>query len=143
MHALTSQRIRVFGGSQMRPNIHVQDLVDFYVMLLEVDETLVRGQAFNVSRSNSTVLGLAEMIRDELDRDVSIDVVETDDLRSYHLSAAKAEKCLGFVPVRDLRRAVRELRSAYEEGRIPDHAHARYRNVEYMKQRPEFWGLVL
>jgi nucleoside-diphosphate-sugar epimerase len=134
-HALTKRLIRVFGGSQMRPNIHIQDLTDFYALLLDADAALVSGRAFNVSRENHTVLELAEMVRAEIDPTIPIEITETNDARSYHLATGLVERVLGFHPVHEIREAPRELRAAYAEGRVPDPDGAIYRNVEWLKQR--------
>ena len=138
IHALTHGVIRVFGGSQMRPNIHIDDVVDFYLLLLAEDAETIRGEAFNISHSNATVLELAEMVRDEIGGDVDVQIVSTDDHRSYHLSAEKALQVLGFEPKRELAQAVRDLCQAYKSGLIPEPDHPRYRNVEYMKKNLEF-----
>ena len=138
-HALTAGRIRVFGGSQMRPNVHILDLADFYTDLLEQPADRVAGRAFNVCAGNATVMGLAEMVRGELDPQLPIDVVPTADIRSYHLSAERARRELGFVPRRPLSLAVAELRAAYADGRVSDPGATVYRNVEVMKAHAADW----
>ncbi len=138
-HAVTNGRIRVFGGSQMRPNIHIEDLTDFYVFLLDAPASVVNGRAYNISRENATVMALAEMIRDEVDPSLPIDVVPSDDLRSYHLSATRVARDLGWAPNHALTEAVSDLKAAFAEGRIPDVGAARYRNVVLMKQDPGYW----
>lgn len=137
--ALTDRRIRVFGGAQMRPNVHVRDLTAFYRMLLTAPADKISGRAFNVSRENASVMALAEMIRDELDASLPIDTVPSDDPRSYHLSAARAREELGFEPRHDLVTAVRELRAAYASGKVTDSRSSIYRNVAWMKDRPDLW----
>ena len=137
--ALTDQRIRVFGGSQMRPNVHILDLTTFYRLLLTAPAEKISARAFNVSRENASVMSLAEMIRDELDVSLPIDTVPTDDPRSYHLSADRARRELGFETQHDLVTAVRELREAYGSGRVSDSGSDIYRNVAWMKARPELW----
>jgi len=137
--ALTDRRIRVFGGAQMRPNVHILDLSAFYRMLLMAPAKKITGRAFNMSRENASVMALAEMIRDELDSSLPIETVPTDDPRSYHLSADLARKELGFEPRHDLVSAVRELREAYGSGRVSDSRSDVYRNVAWMKARPELW----
>ena len=137
--ALTDRRIRVFGGAQMRPNVHIRDLTAFYRMLLTAPADKISGRAFNVSRKNASVMALAEMIRDELDASLPIDTVPSDDPRSYHLSADRARRELGFEPQHDLVTAVRELREAYRSGQVSDSRSSIYRNVAWMKARPELW----
>jgi nucleoside-diphosphate-sugar epimerase len=140
--ALTNGTIRVFGGTQQRPNIHIQDLTDLYVQLLDADEEAINGRAFNVSHSNATVMELAELVRAAIDPRLPIDVIATDDLRSYRLSARRIADVLGFVPRRDLTAAIEELREAFAAGRVPDPSAAVYRNVALMKQRPDLLGAV-
>lgn len=140
-HALRLDRIRVFGGSQMRPNIHVRDLTAFYRLLLTADADKVNGRAFNVCRRNATVLGLAEMIRDQLGGEVPIEVEPTDDIRSYHLSPRLAESTLGYSAERDLSTAVVELALRYRQGLRPDAQDDWYRNVRWMNRHPERWKL--
>ncbi|MEM9490097.1 MAG: NAD-dependent epimerase/dehydratase family protein [Myxococcota bacterium] len=144
-HALTRGEIRVFGGEQKRPNIHVQDLTDFYIHLLDCDAAQINGQAFNVVRENASVMALAEMIRDQIlsyrpddERgELPIRIVPTEDRRSYHLSGQRARRELNFQPKHELGEAVAELRAAFADGRIADPHHYRYRNIDVMKKHPE------
>lgn len=138
-HALTRGAIRVFGGSQKRPNIHIEDLTDLYVQLVESDPEAINGQAFNISQSNATVMELAEMIRAGIDPALPIEVVPTDDLRSYHLSAERIATVLGYTPKRPLVRAVENLKEAFSDGLIPDVDDKIYRNVAHMKEHLEFF----
>ena len=138
-HALTKGKIRVFGGAQMRPNIHIEDLADFYVLLCEADPALIQRQVFNVSHTNASVLSLAEMIRAEIDPALPIDIIPSDDNRSYHLSADRAKAVLGFVPVHALNEAVHDLKKAFAAGRVERPEDSIYRNVVHMKQRLDFW----
>lgn len=137
--ALTHRALRVFGGSQMRPNVHIKDLTRFYRFLLEAPAGVVSGRAFNVTHSNATVFELAEMIRETLDPSIPINIVATDDKRSYHLSADRAHRQLGFVSQRPLDTAVSELQEAFRDRRIVDPARPVYRNIELMKKDPAPW----
>jgi nucleoside-diphosphate-sugar epimerase len=137
--ALGGRRITVFGGGQMRPNIVVDDLADFYMLLLEAPADRVNGQAFNVSHSNATVRELAELVRREIDEATVIDVSPTNDHRSYHLSATRARDVLGFVPRRGLESAVQGLRTAFEDGLVREPTAKIYRNVELMKADRAVW----
>ena len=138
-HAVTNGRIRVFGGDQMRPNIHIEDLTDLYVALLDAPADKVNGQAFNVSSRNASVMQLAQMIRGVIDPAIPIDIVDTVDHRSYHLSAAKAAEVLGFRPQHHLEDAVEGLKVAFQDGRITDPGDVLYRNVAWMKENPGRW----
>ncbi|MCA9718736.1 MAG: SDR family oxidoreductase [Myxococcales bacterium] len=138
-HAVNRGEIRVFGGAQMRPNIHIEDLTDLYCELLTADGDAINGRAFNVSNRNASVGALAEMIREVVDPSVAIRVVPTDDLRSYHLSAEKIARELGYRPRRPLEDAVRELTAALKDDRFGDISRTVYRNVAHMNAHPELW----
>lgn len=137
--ALRMGRIRVFGGSQMRPNVHVRDLTRFYRFLLDTDGPAVNGKAFNVSRSNSSVADLADMVREEVDPSLEIRTEPTDDVRSYHLSGRLALESLGFQPKHEVVTAVRDLKARYEKPMHPGPGDSWYRNVLWMKEHPERW----
>lgn len=132
-HAVSLREIRVFGGTQMRPNVHIEDLTDFYLALYDLPREKLQGRAFNVSTQNATVRELAELVRAEVDPSLPITTVPTADNRSYHLSAARARDELGFAPKRSLAEAVRNLKAALQDGRVADPASAIYRNIEVMK----------
>ncbi len=139
-HALDRGEIRVYGGDQMRPNIHVEDISDFYIHLLDADRETINGESYNVSNENYTVMGLAELIQDVLDNDVEIEVEPTDDNRSYHLSAEKVARELEFHPEYSIEQAVRDLQSAYRDDEWSDHDASTHHNVEWMQEHPEDWN---
>jgi nucleoside-diphosphate-sugar epimerase len=141
-HAATRGALRVFGGSQLRPNVHLLDLTAFYRRLLTAPAAVVSGRAFNVSLSNASILELAEMVRAEVAPGAPIEVVPTRDSRSYRLSADRARRDLGFEPAHSLVTAVRELNLALRDGRVPDPGAPLYRNIEWMKRNPESWRRV-
>jgi nucleoside-diphosphate-sugar epimerase len=127
----------------MRPNVHIRDLTRFYRLLLTAPRERVNGRAFNVSRDNATVRALAEMVRAEIDPALPIDVVPSRDDRSYHLSAERARRELGFEPREPLRRAVQELREAFRDGRVADPRDPVYRNLETMQRDSDLWLRLL
>ena len=139
-HAYHKGEITVFGGDQMRPNIHIDDLVDLYLQLLVAPSEKIAGQAFNAGYENHTVRQLAEIVRDTVserfpDIKPSIVFTDSDDVRSYHISSEKVARAIGFVPKRDIADAVHSLLDAFEEGRVPGALESdRYSNVRTMKE---------
>lgn len=134
IHALVNRRIRVFGGSQLRPNICIQDMVSAYQTLLEAPREKIHGQAFNVGYENHSVADLARMVQQVVGEDIPIGVEPTDDLRSYHISSEKFRQALGFRPAHTISDAVRSLAEAYHAGRIPHpFDDPSYYNVKTMK----------
>jgi len=95
-HAVNRGRIRVFGGSQKRPNIHIDDMVDLYLFLLDQPDEKIDGKIYNAGYENHTLMELAEIVRKVVGEDLPIDVEPTDDLRSYHVSSKKMRNELGL-----------------------------------------------
>ena len=139
-HALRNGRIRVFGGDQMRPNVHIKDLTRFYRELLRAPADRVAGEAFNVCHENATVFEIANLVRDDANRDAEIVREPSNDPRSYHLCARKIERVLGFKTKCGIADAARELKDAYEEGLVPDPDSPRYRNVRWMLENRPIWS---
>ncbi len=80
-HAINNGRIRVFGGSQKRPNIHIADMTDLYLHCLAAPAAAIDGKVFNAGYENHPVMEIAKMVQ-EVVGGVPIEVVQTDDLRS-------------------------------------------------------------
>src|ERR1019366_4264677 len=72
-HAVNNRRIRVFGGEQMRPNIHIEDMTDLYVQSLQWEEGAIDGKIYNAGYHNHTVRAIAEIVRGVVGEDVAID----------------------------------------------------------------------
>jgi nucleoside-diphosphate-sugar epimerase len=117
-HAVNKRKITVTGGEQMRPNIHIDDMVDAYLELLAQPDAKIDGEIFNVGSENHTVLELASIVQRCVGEDVPIEVVPTNDPRSYHVSSAKIRRVLGFEPSRNVERAVLDLKRAFDAGKI-------------------------
>ena len=133
-HAINNGRIRVFGGSQRRPNIHIEDMTDLYVKCLLLPAEKIDGGIYNAGYENHRVIDIAEMVRDVIGSRVEIAVEETDDLRSYHISSRKIAEELGFLPIRDISTAVDDLNRAFENGLVPESMNAnRYYNIKTMQ----------
>jgi len=134
-HAVNSGLIQVFGGEQMRPNIHIQDMVDLYLLLLELPAARISRRTYNAGGPNHTVEDLAAKVRATVHRrDVEIRRVPTDDPRSYHISSERLAAELGFRAQRSIEQAVRELEAALLDGRLPDAlSDSRYFNVRRLQ----------
>lgn len=136
-HAVNTGKIQVFGGSQMRPNLHMQDMVDLYCHLLRVDDSLIAGEIFNAAYQNYSVMETAEIVRKVLQQEgqeIPIYTSPSDDIRSYHLSSRKLQEKLNFVPRYTIEDAIRQLRQAFSDGRLVNPmTETRYYNVKWMK----------
>lgn len=133
-HAYHNRVIKVFGGQQMRPNLHIQDMTDLYVESLQWPAEDIDGKIYNAGYENHTVAEIAEIVRRVVGDDVEIVTTPTDDHRSYHICSDKIRRELGFEPQYTIDNAVEDLLSAFLAGRVP-HAmdDERYYNVKLMK----------
>ncbi len=135
-HAVNNRLIKVFGGDQMRPNLHILDMVEVYARSLRWPGDKIDGQVFNVGYDNLTVGEIAETVRRVVGRDVQIATTPTDDHRSYHILSEKIRRELGFVPRYTVEDAVRELVAAFDAGLIRNSmTDPRYYNIKVLQAR--------
>jgi len=139
-HAVNNGKIIIFGGSQMRPNIHIDDIVDLYVQLLELPDQQIAGKIYNAGYENHTVAEIGNMVRsvteDKMNTSDRIEFITTptDDIRSYHISSEKIAGELGFRPKRSVEDAAADLVTAFLAEAIPDPmGDIRYYNVKLMQ----------
>ena len=139
-HAINKGKITVFGGSQMRPNLHIKDMCDVYRLLLEAPKNRIASQIFNAGYQNMTITEIADVVRtvvgEEFPEKAEIEIVTTptDDIRSYHINSEKIASVLGYRPKRTVADAVRSLCDAFRKGDLPDSFDDdRYFNVRRMK----------
>jgi nucleoside-diphosphate-sugar epimerase len=124
----------VFGGEQMRPNIHMEDMVRVYREALQWPAVAIDGKVYNVGYQNYKVREIAEMVRQVIGHQVRIETVPTDDHRSYHVSSERIRRELGFVAKGSVEDAARDLRKAFAENRIPNAmTDDRYYNIRRMQ----------
>jgi len=136
--AITRGEVNVWGGSQVRPHIYIQDLVDLYTKLLTVPEKLVHAKAFNVIAENHSVLTIAKLVCTVVP-DTKIVVSAMRDARSYRLDGTLAMDLLDFRPTGTMAMAVRELVHAFKDGRVSDPNSVQYRNIASMQKNAAQW----
>jgi len=138
-HAVNRRKILVFGGAQTRPNIHIDDLTDLYVDLIDEPAERIAGQTFNAGYANRSIHDLALIIRQTVEAElpgppIEIETRPTDDLRSYQVNSQRIADVLGFRPRRTIEDAVRDLCRAFRAGRFPNSLEdRRYFNVALMR----------
>lgn len=135
--AVTQRRITIFGGTQKRPNIHIEDISDLYVELLTMPAEMIAGKTFNAAYQNHTVAQLGELVRQIVEREmpelkpIKVETSPSNDLRSYHVSSDKIKRELGWTPQRTIEDAVRDLCAAFRAGKVPNPKDdIRYYNVK-------------
>lgn len=123
-HAVNKGKITVFGGAQKRPNIHVEDVCELYVKMLEYPAEKINGQKFNAGYENHTVMELAKFVKKAVEEEfpekapIAIEATPSNDMRSYHVSSKKIAEVLGYKPKRTIEDAVRGLCEAFKDGKF-------------------------
>ena len=132
--AFHKREISVFGGAQLRPNIHIVDMVEAYLALLNAPKEQVAGEIFNAGTENQTVLALAQIVQAVMGTDVKLVTSQSSDNRSYHISSRKIAEKLGFIPSHTIADACWDLRYALEQGLLPNSlTDERYFNIKRMQ----------
>ena len=139
-HAVNKGKITVFGGSQLRPNLHVQDYSDLCKLLLIAPTEKIANQIFNCGFQNLSINDIAQVVKRVVEEEfpdngtIPIETTTSDDLRSYHINSSKIKRALGFEPKYSVEDAVRGLCKAFREGKLPkSFDDDRYFNVRTMK----------
>lgn len=123
-HAVNKGTITVFGGTQKRPNIHVDDVTELYVNMVEYPAEKVAGETFNIGYENFTVSQLAQFVKNVVEQEfpekapIAVTTTPSNDNRSYHVSSRKIFEKLGWKPKRSIEDAVRGLCAAFKDGRF-------------------------
>lgn len=126
--------ITIFNGEQWRPFIHVDDVAEGIVTVLNAREELVSGQIFNLgdSRLNYTLADVAKKIQEQFPN-IVVEQVDNSDRRNYRVSFDKIKSQLGYVARFRLEDGVSELKIALEQGVIPDYRDAAYHNQRFLQ----------
>jgi nucleoside-diphosphate-sugar epimerase len=140
-HAVNKGEITVFGGSQMRPNLHVDDMVDAYELMLEAPHEKIHGEIFNIGFQNHSIADIAQIVKRVVEEempekgDIKITTTLSNDTRSYHVNSDKVRRVLGFVPKRSIEDAARDLTRAFRNNLLPKSFDDDwYYNVRTMKK---------
>ncbi|MGH7015080.1 MAG: NAD-dependent epimerase/dehydratase family protein [Stellaceae bacterium] len=140
-HAVTNNKITVFGGSQLRPNLHVQDYCDAVELFLTAPTAKIQKETFNVGYQNMSIMDIALLVKRVVEQEIlgrpPIEIVttETNDIRSYHINSDKIALTLGFRPKYTIEDAIRGLSQAFKAGKVANSmTDDRYYNIRTMKK---------
>lgn len=140
-YAFNLNRITVFGGKQLRPNIHIEDITDLYLLLLELPAAEIAGKIYNAGYQNRSISDIAgivrNVVREEIPQRENLEIATTgsDDPRSYRISSEKIKRELGFIPKHTIEDAVRDLITAFRSGMfVKPMENSLYYNIKRMKE---------
>ncbi|ODS41288.1 MAG: hypothetical protein A7315_02015 [Candidatus Altiarchaeales archaeon WOR_SM1_79] len=133
--AIFDNKITIFGGSQWRPNLHVEDAAEAFIKCLDASIEKVRGEVFNVgsNEQNYRIAQIGEMIHDIIPN-AKLETLEKDDERNYNISFDKISKVLGFGAMRCIKDGVLEIKQVVERGEIKDYKKEKYSNYKFLSK---------
>ena len=127
MQALTKGKITVFGGDQTRPNIHIDDITDLYIFMLDHPE--VTG-VYNAGFENISILDIAKMVVEHVPAELV--VTPSNDPRSYRVNSDRILSA-GFRPKKKVEDAIKEIVGLYRQGALKD--EDRWHNLRWMERK--------
>ncbi|AAQ00367.1 MULTISPECIES: NAD-dependent epimerase/dehydratase family protein [Prochlorococcus] len=113
--ALKNGVITVFGGKQIRPNIHIDDICNVYIFFLKNFSRIESG-TFNAGFENISILDIANMVKEQIPQ-CEIKVTPSNDPRSYRQCSDKLLS-IGFKPSKDVKTAISDIISAYKVSKL-------------------------
>lgn len=140
-HAVNNGVVTVFGGAQMRPNLHILDYCEAVELFLTAPAAKIQGETFNVGYQNKTIIDIANVVKSVVQLafprvdGYKIVTQPSGDVRSYHINSDKIARVLGFKPRRSIEIAVADMCDAFRDGLLPDSMDDdRYYNVKRLKR---------
>jgi nucleoside-diphosphate-sugar epimerase len=127
LQALTNNKMTVFGGDQIRPNIHIDDIVNVYSHFLK--KPYIESGCYNAGFENISIKEIAEMIQKATG--ANIELSESNDPRSYRQDSTKL-LLTGFKPMKNVQIAISEIIKAFKSGEIAD--RDQWHTVKWMNQ---------
>ncbi|MDA7636497.1 SDR family oxidoreductase [Candidatus Pelagibacter sp.] len=139
-HAIKNKKILVFGGSQLRPNLHIEDYCEAVKLLCECDKSKIENEIFNVGYQNLSILDIAKKVKkiveskfEDIDN-IEIELQESNDIRSYHINSDKIYDKLEFKPQKTIEYGIGEICDAFKNGLFKDSFdNINYYNVKKLK----------
>ncbi|TNE48886.1 MAG: NAD-dependent epimerase/dehydratase family protein [Deltaproteobacteria bacterium] len=133
--AVQEKTISVFGGSQWRPFLHVNDAAKAIVMTLQAPIGTIHNEVFNVGsqHQNFTIDEIAQLIQNEVPEAEVITVPLEDDLRDYRVTFEKLERELGFHPSWTLEQGIRQVAATLQDGTVSNYRDARFSNIKHLQ----------
>jgi nucleoside-diphosphate-sugar epimerase len=122
-------KIKVFGGEQFRPLLHVRDAAQAVVDNLTTSH---RG-VFNLHRQNVRIIDLAYQVRNHFpDLVIETTPMHFQDARNYRASSDKARATLGFRPGFSIDDGIEEIKDLLMTHRLKDIENPRYTNQTFL-----------
>jgi len=133
--ALQDGEISIFGGSQWRPNVHVQDVVRAFVAGIEAPRDVVDKQIFNLGseKENYRISQLGNLVQEAIP-ETKVKTVEVQvDRRDYRVGFDKIEKRLKWTATVSVPNGIQEIIEAYRHKKFGHYSDKIYSNLKHLQ----------
>ena len=134
--------IRIFGGEQLRPNCHIEDMCNLYEKLIFEDVSKFNGETFNMGMQNLKIIDIAKMIQSimlkKFNKKIDLRIEESKDPRSYHINSSKIKNVLNFSFKHTVEDAINDLINNFENGNLKDTFSEKWSNIATLKKNKQF-----
>ena len=133
-YACNKKYIKVFGGKQIRPNIHIDDMIRLYIELISLkDFSKADNEIFNAGFENLSINNIAKKVQKVVEKNYKIKIKifneKSNDIRSYRVNSDKIKKQLNFFPKKTVNDAINEITREFKRKKIKDS----FSNINYFK----------
>lgn len=133
-NAIAKKEIVVYGGDQKRPQIHIDDLTNYFIELMNIPAEKIFRKIFNAGGQNVTIMEIAQTIKEIMGENLKLKSAPSRfDERTYHVSSEKIFNELGLSPKKTISDAIKEIHYAYSIGFWEDPENIFFHNVKWMK----------
>jgi nucleoside-diphosphate-sugar epimerase len=112
--ALENKKIFIHGGSQIRPNVHIDDMCEAYIFF--INKKNVKPDTYNIGFENKSVAKIAKLIEKNIKSKLIFQKNKSDP-RSYRLDSTKIIN-KGFKPKKGILSAIEELAKLYKNKKL-------------------------
>ncbi len=134
--------IRIFGGNQLRPNCHIEDMCNLYEKLIFEDTKKYSGEIFNLGMQNLKIIEIANIIKKvmlkKFGKNIELRVEKSTDPRSYHINSSKIQRLLQFSFINTVEDAVNDLILNFENGNLINTFSEEWSNIATLKKNKQF-----
>ena len=139
-YAVNKGFIKVYGGKQLRPNIHIKDYCEAVWLMITAESKKIKNQIFNLGYQNLSILEIANIVKKVVERKIDLKkkieilIEPSKDIRSYHINSEKIKNILDFKPKHTIENAIEDLCNKFKYKLIPNSfSDDIYFNIERMK----------
>lgn len=138
-HAYNNSKIKIFGGNQLRPNLHILDYCRAVLFLIKADKKKVNKEIFNVGNENYSINQIANIVKKTVElktrKKITFVREKTNDKRSYHINSDRIYKKLKFKTKENIKSAIIEVINALKRKEFKNTLKSKeYFNIEIVKR---------